>query len=260
MVRKCGTVIYLFRYFISCCSRNNLAVNTPTQLTQDYYECYPDQFSAFLNAIGIASGNTQLAVPLTVCFLLPLVYLVLVAMRQAPPKEEYTNREKQQALEILSILLLRLRDGKSRGIRKNGVLIQLTEELIRAAKEDSGFPDSDDEGDDDEEDSDDDEDDDDDKNNNNSDANYAFTENEKGGPVKKKSKRVSKKKTAPVTLDSDDEEEAVRESMERESLSAPAINKKKLKRKSRKISGEGGEQSSVARNTGNRSKMDLFAK
>jgi outer membrane biosynthesis protein TonB len=245
---------------LSFVSRNNLAENTPTQLTQDYYECYPDQFSAFLNAIGIASGNTQLAVPLTVCFLLPLVYLVLVIMRQAPPKEEYTNREKQQALEILSILLLRLRDGKSRGVRKNGVLIQLTEELIKAAKEDSGFPDSDDEGDEDDEDSDEDDEDDDD-NKKDSDANYAFAEDEKGGPVKKKKpKRVSKKKTAPVTLDSDDEEEAVRESMERESLSAQAIHKKKLKRKSRKISGEGGEQSSAARNTGNRSKMDLFAK
>lgn len=43
------------------------------------------------------------------------------------------------------MLLLRLRDGKTRGIKRGGVLEQLTNELIAAAKEEGGYPDSDDE-------------------------------------------------------------------------------------------------------------------
>ena len=49
------------------------------------------------------------------------------------------------------MLLLRLRDGKTRGIKKGGVLDQLTRELIAAAKEEGGYPDSDDEEEEDEE-------------------------------------------------------------------------------------------------------------
>ena len=52
-------------------------------------------------------------------------------------------------MEILSLLLLRLRDGKTRGIKKGGILEHLTKELIAAAKEEGGYPDSDDEEDED---------------------------------------------------------------------------------------------------------------
>lgn len=120
----------------------------PAQLTQNYYECYQNSDSAFFNALGIASGNTQLAVPLAVLALLPVLYILLVAVRKVPPKEEYTNLEKDQAIEILSILLLRIRDGKTRGVKSKGVLLNLTKELIAAAKEDGGYPDSDDENED----------------------------------------------------------------------------------------------------------------
>lgn len=44
------------------------------------------------------------------------------------------------------MLLLRLRDGKTRGIKPRGVLAALTKEIISAAKEEGGYPDSDDEG------------------------------------------------------------------------------------------------------------------
>jgi hypothetical protein len=75
--------------------------------------------------------------------------------------------QQEQALRIFSMLLLRLRDGKTRGIRPRGVLMGLTKggylsricqfiklfddyvvsiEIISAAKEEGGYPDSDDEG------------------------------------------------------------------------------------------------------------------
>ena len=55
------------------------------QLTQDYYECYPSTYNAFLDAVGIASGNTSLAVPIIVFLLLPLLYFLLVAINQVRP-------------------------------------------------------------------------------------------------------------------------------------------------------------------------------
>jgi hypothetical protein len=45
--------------------------------------------------------------------------------------------------------LLRIRDGKTRGLRVKGVLLALGKELIRAAKEEGGYPDSDDSDDED---------------------------------------------------------------------------------------------------------------
>jgi hypothetical protein len=122
-----------------------VVLQAPTQLTQDYFECYEGDFSAFFDAVGIASGNTSLAVPVLSCILLPLLYVFLILVKLAPPQKEYNKLEKDQALDILSLLLLRLRDGKTRGVKKNGVLMYLTKELIDAAREEGGYPDSDDE-------------------------------------------------------------------------------------------------------------------
>jgi len=239
-----------------------LVQSPPVQLTENYYECYSDSFTAFINALGIASGNTQLAVPLTVIFLLPLVYFLLIAMNQAPPKEEYNNREKTQALEILSILLLRLRDGKSRGIRKNGILMQLTNELIKAAKEESGYPDSDDDADEDDEDDEEEEDSD----------NEADEEDNK---KKQKSKSIHRKEEskaakASVNLDSDDEEEyeSSPSMIERPSTASPKKKResRKSKRKSTKkrqssFVGGGNEKGSTpVRAGGGRTKMGVFTK
>jgi hypothetical protein len=123
-----------------------LVYNPPVQFTQIYYECYEPASSAFITAVGVASGNTQIFIPFAVFGLLPFLYFILVAIRQVPPKEEYTKQEKKEAVEILSLLLLRIRDGKTRGIRKKGTLESLARELIAAAKEEGGYPDSDDEG------------------------------------------------------------------------------------------------------------------
>ncbi len=98
-----------------------------------------------LNAVGVAMGNTSLAVPFVVFLCLPFIYIILVIIKQVPPPEEYSNEEKDEALQTFATLLLRMRDGKTRGIKSNGVLVQMTKELITAAKEEAGYPDSDDE-------------------------------------------------------------------------------------------------------------------
>jgi hypothetical protein len=71
--------------------------------------------------------------------------------QKMPPPEEYSETDKQKATEILSIMMLRLRDGKTRGVKKSGVLNAMVKELISAAKQEGGFPDSDDEDDDEDE-------------------------------------------------------------------------------------------------------------
>lgn len=175
--------------------RQKLVDAAPVELTQHYYDCYPSATSALLNAFGIASGNTQLVVPLTVLATIPLVYIFLVIIQRVPPKEEYTNEEKMEVMEIVSIILLRLRDGKSRGIRKDGVLMKLTKELIKAAKEEVGYPDSDDDeekGSDDEEDESGDED----------DQEEGEEEGDINGEDAEKGLRASRQLT---TIDSDDE-------------------------------------------------------
>ncbi len=115
------------------------------QLTQDYYECYSGDRAALINAVGVAVGNTSLAVPFIVIMCLPFIYMILVLIKQVPPPDEYSKDEKEEAIETLATLLLRMRDGKTRGVKANGVLVTLTKELISAAKEENGIPDSDDE-------------------------------------------------------------------------------------------------------------------
>jgi hypothetical protein len=60
---------------------------------------------------------------------------------------EYTLEEKQRALEELAVHLLRAKDGKVRGLRRNGEIISLAKELEHAEKEtfSPDGPDSDDE-------------------------------------------------------------------------------------------------------------------
>eukprot|EP01031_Cornospumella_fuschlensis_P026086 gene26086-31499_t len=127
---------------------SKLVTEPPVAFTQTYYECYQDSFSALLTAFGVASGNVQLFLPVCVLFALPLLYFSLMVVKQLPPKDEYVEREKAEVLETLAILLLRLRDGKTRGLRRGGVLQGLGVEMIKAAKEEGGYPDSDDEDED----------------------------------------------------------------------------------------------------------------
>lgn len=44
-----------------------------------------------------------------------------------PPKKEYSKQETDAAIETLALLMLRIRDGKIRGIVPNGTLKRLTD-------------------------------------------------------------------------------------------------------------------------------------
>lgn len=128
---------------------NNLLAAPPTQLTQAYYKCTETPSSALFNAVGIASGNVSTVIPIVVIFLLPVMYLFLQAIGQVPPKVEYTKEELQDSLEALALQLLRMRDGKTRGLKLHGQIAKLTYELVEAAKIEGGYPDSDDSADED---------------------------------------------------------------------------------------------------------------
>ena len=106
-----------------------------TDLTQ-WYE-------AIFISVGVASGNTATLIPVVMFSLLPLLYLYLQASGSVPPKDEYSKAEVvtchrcpclhhqiEAATQSLAILMLRIRDGKTRGINQKGLLKQLTKGAV----------------------------------------------------------------------------------------------------------------------------------
>jgi len=127
---------------------NLLQRTPPTDLVQDYYECIVSWYVAIFNSTGIAAGNAATFVPFLMLALLPLLYVYLQASGKLPPKDEYTELELTAASNALALTILRIRDGKVRGIEQQGLLKKLVKELIHAAKSEGGYPDSDDDSDD----------------------------------------------------------------------------------------------------------------
>lgn len=80
---------------------------------------------------------------------MPLVYIYLKLIGEVPPKAEYEKKEYEASLQAFANVMLRLRDGKTRNLNKNGVLNKLVRELKKAATVQGGYPDSDDDSDDD---------------------------------------------------------------------------------------------------------------
>jgi hypothetical protein len=64
-------------------------------------------------------------------------------------KKEYEEDELQAAASALALMILRIRDGKTRDTVAHGVLRKLTKELMASAKAEGGYPDSDDDDDED---------------------------------------------------------------------------------------------------------------
>jgi hypothetical protein len=131
-------------FYVSDQAWENL-LTPPLPLEERYFSCKPAVFDALFNSLGIAAGNTATLVPLLCLCFLPLLYVYLQAAGRVPPKAEYTPAELDSAIKALSLIMLRIRDGKLRGIKKGSVLQNLTTDLIAAAKEEGGYPDSDDE-------------------------------------------------------------------------------------------------------------------
>jgi hypothetical protein len=112
----------------------NLADNPPTELTQIYYKCYQDSYSAFLNAVGVASGNTSIATLVLMFFLVPLCFGMMACCRMIPRKQEYKESEKQRTLDTIATMILRSRDHYYEGVKPKGVISQLTDEMVEAVK------------------------------------------------------------------------------------------------------------------------------
>lgn len=56
--------------------------NPPAQFTQNYYSCYPKSLPSFQTAVGIASGNTTLSLPVLVFMVLPIIYFFMLKLNQ----------------------------------------------------------------------------------------------------------------------------------------------------------------------------------
>lgn len=131
--------LYKYQLFNGSC-RNSEAIpyetwqklvnQPPVNFTQIYFECTYQVRGAIVQALGIAQGNTQIFLPFLIFAILPFLYAVLVLIQQVPPKDEYREQEKNQATQMLALIMLRLRDGKTRGIKRNGVLQRLVEGIV----------------------------------------------------------------------------------------------------------------------------------
>jgi hypothetical protein len=113
----------------------SLSADPPTPLTQIYYQCYPLASDAFLNAVGVASGNTSIAMLLLLFICVPIVFTVMALCRPIPIPLEYTENQKKTTLDTLATLILRVRDEHYEGIDEKSTITKVAEELIDAVKE-----------------------------------------------------------------------------------------------------------------------------
>jgi hypothetical protein len=113
--------------------RDKIVQKPPTKFYEDYYTCKPNALITLQTAAGVASGNSSLALPFVVFLLMPFIYLILRQLRQLPPPEEYSAEDKANAADVLHTIMLRLRDGKRKGVKKGGLLENLYEELRDAS-------------------------------------------------------------------------------------------------------------------------------
>lgn len=119
----------------------------PVDLIEKYYSCYQKPIDAIFNAVGIATGNTSIVVPIVCIICLPILFLYLQLSSRTPPKEEYSKSELFAAEQALALIMLRIRDGKHRGVKKDSILTTLTADLVSAVKSEGGYADSDDDSD-----------------------------------------------------------------------------------------------------------------
>jgi len=142
------------QFMIDTADFDSIIYNPPVQIVEDYYECTMLPYDAMFNAIGVAGGNIGIAVPVIMFCCLPLLYAWLKLTGNVQAQPEYEKLEKEAALDLLALQLLRIRDGRVRGMKKGGELLKVGRDLVLSAqKADGGLPDSDDsESDDDEED------------------------------------------------------------------------------------------------------------
>jgi hypothetical protein len=109
-----------------------LALTPPTELTQIYYSCLPSKYDVLIDAIGIASGNTSIAILVLLFICFPIVIVVMACCRVYPRGLEYNEKEKNRVLDTLATLILRVRDDHYEGVTKNGTISEVAEEMVKA--------------------------------------------------------------------------------------------------------------------------------
>lgn len=102
-------------------------------MTQIYYKCRSATIDALINAVGVASGNTSIAMLVMLLISVPLVFGFMACCRVIPKEQEYREKEKTIVLDTLATVLLRIRDKHYEAIDPLGTAANLTEELILAA-------------------------------------------------------------------------------------------------------------------------------
>ncbi len=85
-----------------------------------------------MNSAGIATGNLSILVFFLVLILAPLLYCVRKKVEKSKP--EYEMDEIQSASYAVTVALMRIRDGKDKGIDPDGILVKLTREMQRLAQ------------------------------------------------------------------------------------------------------------------------------
>lgn len=124
--------LFIFLLF----GRDLLTETTPTALTQSYFSCLTTVDDALLNAIGVASGNTSIAMLILLFVCVPSVILTMALCKATPKEQEFSDKEKERTLDSLATLILRVRDENYEGIPngKETVIAGITEELVSAVK------------------------------------------------------------------------------------------------------------------------------
>lgn len=123
----------------------SLLSTVPTPIVENYYQCVLTWSDALTNAAGIASGNVAIIVPIILFMALPLIYVWLQLTGNVAPKPEYDKSDKELALDLLALQILRIRDNRLRGMKRQGYLVNVALELVSAARHaDGGVYDSDD--------------------------------------------------------------------------------------------------------------------
>ncbi len=113
-------------------SRISFAGTPPKPLTQIYYKCHSTSIDALINAVGVASGNTSIAMLLLLFISVPLVFGFMACCRVIPKKQEFREKEKTIVLDTLATVILRIRDKHYEALDPCGTAANLAEELIIA--------------------------------------------------------------------------------------------------------------------------------
>jgi hypothetical protein len=109
-----------------------LAASPPTPLHQIYFSCLPSEYDTLINAIGIASGNTSIAILLLMFLCFPIVIVIMACCRVYPRSLEFSEKEKHRVLDTLATLVLRIRDDHDEGVTQNGTISEVVEEMMKA--------------------------------------------------------------------------------------------------------------------------------